>query len=185
MERRNCLWQRWSVPLGMEKALLIEILLNPWKMGHLTCPAAPSPRLKEYTTERRRSEAYAALGFTTDVHPMDLHTNQLRQFRVIPSTQLHRHVGKSVLAAGMLTTSKPVHTAKDEPMEFATFDDGAGLIETVLFPGVYGSAAMFRSTRPVHLPGKGGGGVRSGNCHHHTTGPAGTDGCQNRREETK
>lgn len=101
------------------------------------CPAAPPPRLKEYTTERRRSEAYAALGFTTDVHPMDLHTNQLRQFRVIPSTQLHRHVGKSVLAAGMLTTSKPVHTAKDEPMEFATFDDGAGLIETVLFPGVY------------------------------------------------
>ena len=37
--------------------------------------------------------------------------------------------------AGMLTTAKPVHTLKDEPMEFATFDDGDGLIETVLFPG--------------------------------------------------
>ena len=39
--------------------------------------------------------------------------------------------------AGMLTTAKPVHTLKDEPMEFATFDDGDGLIETVLFPAVY------------------------------------------------
>jgi DNA polymerase III alpha subunit len=39
--------------------------------------------------------------------------------------------------AGMLTTAKPVHTAKDEPMEFATFDDGAGLIEAVLFPDIY------------------------------------------------
>jgi DNA polymerase III alpha subunit len=37
----------------------------------------------------------------------------------------------------MLTTAKPVHTASEEPMEFATFDDGHGLIETVLFPQVY------------------------------------------------
>jgi DNA polymerase-3 subunit alpha/error-prone DNA polymerase len=44
-----------------------------------------------------------------------------------------------VLCAGLLTTAKPVHTAKDEPMEFATFDDGTGLIEGVLFPGIYRS----------------------------------------------
>ncbi|MEP6474005.1 MAG: hypothetical protein ABJC74_09805, partial [Gemmatimonadota bacterium] len=31
----------------------------------------------------------------------------------------------------------PVHTAREEPMEFATFDDGDGLIETVLFPDIY------------------------------------------------
>jgi DNA polymerase III alpha subunit len=37
----------------------------------------------------------------------------------------------------MLTTAKPVHTAADEPMQFATFDDGDGLVESVLFPGVY------------------------------------------------
>ena len=37
----------------------------------------------------------------------------------------------------MLTTAKPVHTMKDEPMEFATFDDGRGLIEAVLFPDIY------------------------------------------------
>ena len=39
----------------------------------------------------------------------------------------------------MLTTAKPVHTVKDEPMEFATFDDGDGLIEAVLFPDIYRS----------------------------------------------
>ena len=44
---------------------------------------------------------------------------------------------RHVLLAGMLTTAKPVHTLQDEPMEFATFDDGDGLIETVLFPQVY------------------------------------------------
>ncbi len=37
----------------------------------------------------------------------------------------------------MLTTAKPVRTVKDEPMQFATFDDGHGLIESVLFPDLY------------------------------------------------
>jgi DNA polymerase III alpha subunit len=68
---------------------------------------------------------------------MALHQDALRRFRLVKSTDLAQHVGKAVLCAGMLTTAKPVHTAKDEPMQFATFDDGAGLIETVLFPEVH------------------------------------------------
>jgi error-prone DNA polymerase len=95
------------------------------------------PVLREYGAERRRREEHAALGFLTDVHPMELHADQLRRFRLCPSTELHRHVGAHVVAAGMLTTAKPVHTLKDEPMEFVTFDDGHGLIEAVLFPDVY------------------------------------------------
>ncbi len=95
------------------------------------------PALKEYTVERRRAAEYEALGFTTDIHPMRLFTERLKRFRICSSTNLPRYVGKSVVVAGMLTTSKPVHTAREEPMEFATFDDGDGLIETVLFPDVY------------------------------------------------
>jgi len=95
------------------------------------------PVLREYGPERRRRVEHATLGFITDAHPMSLHADELERFRVCPSTELHRHVGEHVLAAGMLTTAKPVHTLKDEPMEFATFDDGHGLIETVLFPDVY------------------------------------------------
>jgi DNA polymerase III alpha subunit len=68
---------------------------------------------------------------------MSLHAEELHRFRLCPSAELHRHVGEQVLVAGMLTTAKPVHTIQDEPMEFATFDDGTGLIETVLFPQVF------------------------------------------------
>jgi DNA polymerase III alpha subunit len=95
------------------------------------------PVLREYGLERRRREEHATLGFITDAHPMTLHADELKRVRICPSTELHRHVGEHVLAAGMLTTAKPVHTLKDEPMEFATFDDGHGLIETVLFPDIY------------------------------------------------
>ncbi len=104
----------------------------------LAVEAGPTvPPLKPYSTEHRRREHYQALGFLTDHHPMDLHADTLRRFRLCRSTVLHNHVGQRVLAAGMLTTAKPVHTVNDEPMQFATFDDGVGLIETVLFPQVY------------------------------------------------
>jgi error-prone DNA polymerase len=100
------------------------------------CAVAPF-RLPEYSADRRRREEYDLLGFATDCHPMELRQDDLRRFRLVKSTRLSEHVGRHVLAAGMLTTAKPVHTAKDEPMQFATFDDGHGLIETVLFPDVH------------------------------------------------
>ena len=68
---------------------------------------------------------------------MHLHADQLRRYRLCPSTELYQHVGRHILAAGMLTAAKPVHAKSDEPMEFATFDDGHGLIETVLFPDTF------------------------------------------------
>jgi error-prone DNA polymerase len=98
-------------------------------------PAVPT--LKEYSIERRRREEYEALGFICDAHPMQLHSESLQHFRLCPSIDLQQHVGRHVLAAGMLTTAKPVHTKAEEPMEFVTFDDGHGLIEAVLFPEIY------------------------------------------------
>jgi DNA polymerase III alpha subunit len=95
--------------------------------------------LPEYSAERRRREELSLLGFSTDCHPMDLQQDRLRRFRLVPASALPEYIGQHVLCCGMLTTAKPVHTAKDEPMQFATFDDGHGLIETVLFPDVHRS----------------------------------------------
>lgn len=97
----------------------------------------PPPHLRPYSVERRREDAWALLGFCTDTHPMALHAPTLQRFRLVRSTDLPRHVGQRVLMAGMYTTGKPVHTATHEPMQFVTFDDGEGLIETVLFPDIY------------------------------------------------
>jgi DNA polymerase III alpha subunit len=124
----------WMVDAGQHRSNGNAAPTNGDWFDHLP-PAIPV--LRQYAPERRRREEYAALGFVTDTHPMRLHADQLARFRLCRSTELHRYVGRHVLLAGMLTTAKPVHTLKDEPMEFATFDDGEGLIETVLFPRVY------------------------------------------------
>jgi DNA polymerase III alpha subunit len=116
---------------GMREALPLEDATIP-PFRHST-----TPPLREYTTDRRRRAEYELLGFTTDSHPMHLHAADLARFRITKSAELADHVGESVLCCGMLTTSKPISTITEEPMEFATFDDGYGLIETVLFPRVF------------------------------------------------
>ncbi len=95
------------------------------------------PRLKDYSAGASAARGVCHARLHDGRHPMRLHADALARFHLCPSTALSRHVGEHVLVAGMLTTAKPVHTLKDEPMEFATFDDGAGLIETVLFPQVF------------------------------------------------
>ncbi len=126
-----------SVANGWSRPMLLWQVDARDKDGKDETSEARGPRLRDYPLDRRRREEYAAMGFITDAHPMRLHAGALARFRLCPSTELSRHVGEHVLAAGMLTSAKPVHTVKDEPMEFATFDDGDGLIETVLFPQVY------------------------------------------------
>ncbi|MFL5492214.1 MAG: DNA polymerase III subunit alpha, partial [Gemmatimonadales bacterium] len=125
--------QGWTRPMML---WMVDSAGNPLSDWFDDLPPAV-PVLKEYSPERRRREEYATLGFITDAHPMQLHADQLRKYRLCRSTELHRHVGKHVLMAGMLTAAKPVHAKTEEPMEFATFDDGHGLIEAVLFPDVY------------------------------------------------
>ena len=120
----------------------------------LTSPAAVPP-LAEYDGDRQLRDEYAVLGYLASCHPMALFARTLRAVRPVPAPELPRHAGKLVTCAGMLTTGKPVHTIHDEPMEFVTFDDGAGLIETVLFPEVYRRAApLLFGPGPYLLRGK-------------------------------
>jgi len=130
LSRPQMLWEMDATARGREGAEDLQLASSRLRVS-------ASPRLPEYSPERRRREECDLLGFATDCHPMELRQEDLRRFRLVPATRLAEHVGRHVLAAGMLTTAKPVHTAKDEPMQFATFDDGHGLIETVLFPDVH------------------------------------------------
>jgi error-prone DNA polymerase len=99
--------------------------------------ATALPPLPEYDAERQLRDEYAVLGYLASCHPMALVADTLRAIHSVPATALAGHLGRLVTCVGMLTTGKPVHTVKDEPMEFVTFDDGTGLIETVIFPDVY------------------------------------------------
>jgi len=113
-------------------------------------PSFP-PEIKQ---ERLRNE-FAVLGFLCDRHPMALYTDTLKKRGIVKATDLPCFVGRYVRVAGLLVTGKIVHTKQGDPMEFLTFEDETGLIETTLFPKAYRRfCSILDRSRPFILCGR-------------------------------
>ena len=108
----------------------------------------------ENKLERLRHE-FAMLGFLCDRHPMILYAAKLKKLKIVKARGLPRFAGRHVRVAGLLITGKVVHTKHGDPMEFLTFEDETGLIETTFFPKTYRRfCAMLDRSRPFILSGK-------------------------------
>jgi DNA polymerase-3 subunit alpha/error-prone DNA polymerase len=86
--------------------------------------------------ERLRRE-FSVLGFLCDRHPMELFAQQLQKRRTVRAVDLPRSIGRRVRLAGWLITGKVVSTKTGDPMEFLTFEDETGIVETTFFPQTY------------------------------------------------
>jgi len=108
----------------------------------------------ENRLERLRHE-FSALGFLCDRHPMVLYGDRLKKLKIVKAGDLPRFAGRTVRVAGLLITGKVVHTKHGDPMEFLTFEDETGLIETTFFPKTYRRfCAILDRNRPFILYGK-------------------------------
>ncbi len=127
----------------------------PDLFGGLTAAAAQRPSLPPDNARDRRRREYAALGFLCDHHPMTLFKEPLRKCGVVKAVDLKKFAGRRVRVAGLLITSKVVSTKHGDPMEFLTFEDETGLVETTFFPQAYRRfCAMLDRHRPYILTGK-------------------------------
>jgi len=117
--------------------------------------AENSPRFPSQSTRERLRHEFAALGFLCDRHPMVLFTDALRKRATIKAKDLAGFAGGYVRFAGLLITGKVVHTRQGDPMEFLTFEDETGLVETTFFPRAYHRfCTMLDRSRPFILYGK-------------------------------
>ncbi len=98
----------------------------------LTRPPIPPA----HEIDRLRLE-YRSLGFLCDRHPMSLLAGTLKQHKLTQARDLGKHVGARIRLAGWLITAKVVPTRQGAPMEFITFEDETGVVETTFFPEVY------------------------------------------------
>jgi len=86
---------------------------------------------------------------------MELYTDAVRQAGAVKAAELPRRVGRRIRFAGWLITGKVVETKQGEPMEFLTFEDETGLVETTFFPEVYRRFChLLDRERPYLLSGK-------------------------------
>jgi error-prone DNA polymerase len=92
------------------------------------------PQENEQTKFRRE---FAVLGFLCDRHPMTLYDHVLKNACVIKARKIPQFIKKQIRFAGWLITGKTVHTKHGDPMEFLTFEDDTGMVETTFFPEAY------------------------------------------------
>ncbi|MGD8284567.1 MAG: DNA polymerase III subunit alpha [Desulfobacterales bacterium] len=112
------------------------------------------PLPPEDEREKLRRE-FAVLGFLCDRHPMELYNTELQKMRTVKAVDLPRHLGRRVRMAGWLITGKIVHTKHGDPMEFLTFEDETGIVETTFFPEIYRCVChIIDRQRPYLLTGK-------------------------------
>lgn len=110
-------------------------------------PPLPPPDL---TTILRRE--YTVLGFLCDYHPLQLLPPQGKGLSKVAA--LPERVGQRVQLMVWLLSGKLVSTKTGKVMEFLTFEDETGQLETTFFPEVYNRHAhMLRSGRGYLLRG--------------------------------
>lgn len=92
------------------------------------------------------------LGFLCCHHPLQFMAQPGKGLRKI--VDLQTCVGRRVQLLGWLLTGKLVSTRTGEVMEFLTFEDETGQVETTFFPAVYRAYAnVLRSGRGYLLTG--------------------------------
>ena len=146
--RADLLWQvalyRKKRPKSQKEPSLFDIR-----------PKLKKPIFPPENEIRRLRYEYGALGFLCRRHPMELYAKSLSDRNIVKAENIHRFAGKHICMAGLLITGKVIHTRKGEPMEFLTFEDETGLVETVFFPDAYRRlCAVIDKTRPFFLAGK-------------------------------
>jgi DNA polymerase III alpha subunit len=115
----------------------------------------PKPAFPPEKKRERLRQEFAALGFLCNRHPMMLYADILKKLKTVKATNLHRFIGRHVRIAGLLITGKVVHTKHGDSMEFLTFEDDTGLIETVFFPKAYRRfCSILDRNRPFIIHGK-------------------------------
>jgi DNA polymerase-3 subunit alpha/error-prone DNA polymerase len=100
-------------------------------------PAPPAPDLPPENPVQRLRREFSILGFLCDCHPMALFSEKLETMRTIKARHIPNQAGRRVRFAGWLITGKTVMTKKGDPMQFLTFEDETGIVETTFFPRAY------------------------------------------------
>jgi DNA polymerase-3 subunit alpha/error-prone DNA polymerase len=152
-------------PEGHRGALLWE--LSSWRRGRQNRPVQANlfeesrtpqilpPHLPPEDPLHRLRREFKVLGFLCACHPMVLFEKRIRKCGIVKVAHLPRFMNKMVRLAAWLVTGKVVHTKQGNPMEFLTFEDETGIVETTFFPKTYRRFChMIDRNRPYLLSGR-------------------------------
>jgi error-prone DNA polymerase len=150
--RTQLLWTlaQWQADHRKPKRPADLFASRPVGMAAVSPPAFPPTDI----TMRLRRE-FAVLGFLCSRHPITLFADVIKTMHTVKASRLPGLTGRRVRLAAWLVTGKVVRTRRGDPMEFLTFEDETGIVETTFFPEPYRRFChMLDRNRPYLLSGK-------------------------------
>ncbi len=116
--------------------------------------AISPPALPPHNRLDRLRREFAVLGFLCTCHPMEIYAVALHNLNTVKAAQLPTLIGRRIRLAAWLITGKKVGTKNGDAMEFLTFEDETGIVETTFFPKAYNRFChMLDLDRPYILTG--------------------------------
>jgi len=107
---------------------------------HGNASGAAAPRLRPYSRVQSLVCQYDTLGFLVAIHPLTV-VRPRKRGKSIYINKIWAYTGQWVSFYGWCVTTRTLTTIHGEGMQFVTFEDETGLVETVLFPKVYAQFA--------------------------------------------
>ncbi len=107
------------------------------------------PALRDPAKKELFRREYRVLGFLCESHPLLLCNKRIKGR--IRAVDCAGYEGRSVSFAGWLLSGKLVSTKSGEVMEFLTFEDESGVLETTFFPRVYRRYASLLMPEVLYL----------------------------------
>lgn len=140
-------------------ASFLHVRSNISKDALFYAPLPPPPKLPGADLRTLLRREFKVLGFLCDYHPMEFlqprvpgKVGTMRE--LIKVKELPTRIGQRVKVAAWLLTGKLISTKTGEVMEFLTFEDETGIMETTFFPQVYRAHAhILESGRGYYLTG--------------------------------
>jgi DNA polymerase-3 subunit alpha len=116
--------------------------------GDLTGPAAtdltdpPLPDVPEWDQDEKLKYERELTGFYITAHPLNRYASAVQQFSSHTSGTLAEVTdGREVRLCGIITTIKAMITKKGDRMAYIQVEDLHGLVEVIVFPDLYRTAA--------------------------------------------
>lgn len=139
---------------GLIPAILRRLQSGSWQAGQMSLFEWKEPDDNDWTQGQKVAAQEELLGISLEAHPLELVADRIAASGAITTIEAAEQVGKRVTVAGVRQTSHRSRTVNGEMMMFLTLEDLDGILDVIVFPGVYRQAKpLFNSNGPLLITG--------------------------------
>jgi DNA polymerase III alpha subunit len=142
--------------LGPIPGLLMALNEGIWRSSQpsLFSASIDSGQEPDWSLEKKLEAQTTILGIGVEAHPLEIYQDQIAAFGTISTLEAVERIGHRVRVVGVRQSMRRSRTSQGEIMAFLSIEDQEGMLDAVIFPGVYRQhRSAFTSSAPLMIEG--------------------------------